>query len=464
MILARPRTTLIPGRRSHPSRPRSSIIDEQGSTVHSALTQVTTCPAAMSVQRPRQHPRAFAFSEWAIGTTGARSLPSSPIQRLSRMRANRRHPVSARTSHGDLAPRTAARPTAPGVWLGGATRGSDAPAPRPVVLRPARGHGDAEAPHAVGRARRSSYLAGRDRYPSHSLGSAVTQSSLQVGFAPPAPIIRFLVLQMTVMSPNAKARKRGRPSTHPVDRLRTRLWINVLKAVSGLSTAYALEMALDGHLVRKRDADVARPRKWDAYEKGTKVPFDRPGPRNAVDQAEARFPGAARWFRSPIWWYLKQEPFDARRLEEALRTLEPAVVSILFEAEAREGEGVPRQRPIDDRIAFELAMIASFDALVAAVLLAGMSEVIASPELRERALRVYMSLQSTIIKMPVMEGIYPELLSLIDVRCKHWVYLSPNLRMEAVMFWRTFQQHMEEKADTSLDTVEQSPGASPPPS
>jgi hypothetical protein len=31
---------------------------------------------------------------------------------------------------------------------------------------------------------------------------------------------------------------------------------------------------------------------------------------------------------------------------------------------------------------------------------------------------------------------YEELFSLIDVRCKHWVFLSNNQRMDIGIFWR----------------------------
>lgn len=221
------------------------------------------------------------------------------------------------------------------------------------------------------------------------------------------------------------------------------MWFNALREISGLPSAYALEMALDGDHVRKRDSDVARPRKWDAYEKGAKVPADRPGPRNAIDQAELRFPGTARWFRSPLWRYLKRESFEAREFEDALRALEPAVIEVLFEAEPRKHETEPRQRPFDDDSARRLIAIGSFDALAAAVLLAGLSEAIASPELRDRALHVYVEIQAPLRHLPVMEGIYPELFSLIDSRCKHWVYLSPNQRMDVVIFWQGVQNHVE---------------------
>jgi hypothetical protein len=242
-----------------------------------------------------------------------------------------------------------------------------------------------------------------------------------------------------------KPRGRGRPPTHPVDRLRTRLWINVLKQLSGLPSAYAIEMALDGDRVRKRQRDVARPRKWDAYGKGDKVPEDVPKPRNAIDQAEARWSGAARWFRSPIWRYLKKERFEARHFEDALQTLDPEVVSVLFEPEPREHESTPRQRAFDDDSVRQLISIASFDALVAAILLVGLSEAIASPELRERALNVYVELQAPLRQLPELAGIYPDLYSLIDSACKHWIYVSSNQRLEAVIFWQGVQAHMEKE-------------------
>lgn len=124
---------------------------------------------------------------------------------------------------------------------------------------------------------------------------------------------------------------RGRPPTHPVDRLRTHLWFHVVKLRSGLPSAYAIEMKLDGDLVRKRGNEVARPTKWDRYRGGEKVPSDKPGPRNAIEQAEAFFPGTARWFRNPIWTVLRGEELDRRAIEHALQGLQNEDVEILFE-------------------------------------------------------------------------------------------------------------------------------------
>ncbi len=210
-----------------------------------------------------------------------------------------------------------------------------------------------------------------------------------------------------------------------------------------MPSAYAIEMALDGDRVRKREKDVCRPRKWDAYQNGTRVPNDIPGPRNAINQAEARFPGTARWFRSPLWRFLKGESFNSMQFEDALRTLEPPVMAVLFEAASREFEQEPRPRPFDDESAGQLIALASFDALVAAVLMTGLSEVIASPDLRERALGVYLGIQAKLRQEPLMESIYPELFSLIDSRCKHWIYLAPNRRLDVVIFWQGVEAEEE---------------------
>lgn len=245
-----------------------------------------------------------------------------------------------------------------------------------------------------------------------------------------------------------KPKGRGRPPTHPLDRLRTRQWFHVVKMRSGLPSAYAIEMKLDGDLVRKRDADVARPTKWDFYRDGDKIPADKPGPRNAIEQAEASFAGTARWFRSPIWAVLRGEKLDRYAIERALRELQPEVVEILFEPRPRENESLPRLSLFDADCESRLSMLGSFDSLVATVLLAALSEEIASSELREASLRIYLDLQPLLKKQPETAPFYPELSSWVDKRCKHWVYLSPIQRMDVVIFWQGVE------ADTEKHDVE----------
>jgi len=201
-----------------------------------------------------------------------------------------------------------------------------------------------------------------------------------------------------------------------------------------LRSAYAIEMALDGDRVKRRSTDVNRPRKWDAYEKGTTIPSIKPGPRNAIAQAEARFPGAARYFFSPLWSYLKNDLVGATQFQKAIQTLEPDVVSLLFE-DTPPSSGMPvRPKPFDDDRAQQLCGLGSFDAMVAAVLLAGLAEAIASQELRVRALNTYLELQIRVRQIPILQTLAPELFLLIDLHCKHWAYPSPSERMEIVIF------------------------------
>ena len=248
-----------------------------------------------------------------------------------------------------------------------------------------------------------------------------------------------------------KSRGRGRPPTHPVDRVRTKVWFNAVKISSGLPSAYALEMAFDGDRVRKRAKDVARPRKWDRYAKGKSVPADKPDPRNAVEQAEAKFRGTARWFRIAMWRWLRGESLDAHEIDRALRSLGPEVVSILFEAPRCGETKEPRMREFYPESVRILSNVGGFDALVAAVLLVALSEVIASPQLRERALQLYAELQAPLRQTPELASVYPELFSLIDQRCKHWIYVTPNQRFEIIMPWQTTPIDVTERFPTRLE-------------
>lgn len=246
-----------------------------------------------------------------------------------------------------------------------------------------------------------------------------------------------------------KQRGRGKPLTHPVDRLRTRLWFHVVAMRSGLPTPYAIEKALAGGQLQRDASGVFRPRKWGQYQKGLKVPDDRPSPINAIEQAERYFPGTARWFRSPIWPVLRGEKCDRFFVEEGLRQLSPEVQKVFFEEGAFEQRSPYPQKPFGQESKAELLAIGSFDALVATVLLVALSEDIASPTLRELALNLYISLQPSLKETPELKPFYPELFSEIDARCKHWVYLSPNERLDMVIFW---QGVAEDKTDEPIGT------------
>lgn len=233
-----------------------------------------------------------------------------------------------------------------------------------------------------------------------------------------------------------KPRGRGKLPTHPIDRLRTRLWVHVVMLRSGLSSGYAVEKFLYGDQLKKDADGHIRVKRWSRYQKGLRVPDDQPGPGNVVDQAERRFPGTAMWFRSPLWPVLRGEKCDRIFVEKGLRQLSLDVKKVFFEEDALEQRPLSPQKPFGPESKAELLAIGGFDALAAAVLLVALSEDIASPMLREMALNLYLSLQPGLKETAELKPFYPELFSAIDERCKHWVYLSPNERFETVVFWQ----------------------------
>lgn len=227
-------------------------------------------------------------------------------------------------------------------------------------------------------------------------------------------------------------RTAGRPPRHPVDVLRTRLWFHVVKLRSGLPSAYAIELALEPDLVQRRVGGVVRPRKWDGYEAGSRVPRRIKGKVYAVEVAEARFPGARAYFDSPLWAVLRREALSQEWIDARLMAMGPAVRRILLRPRARHGE--LQFGEFDEARAEGLAALGSFEGLATAVLLAAKAERIASPRLRELALSSYLQMQPALVKLPETAPFAAELFWAIDGVCRHWVFASTQSRLEIVIF------------------------------
>jgi len=234
------------------------------------------------------------------------------------------------------------------------------------------------------------------------------------------------------MSSSITPRTPGRPPRHPVDVLRTRLWFHVVKLRSGLPSAYAIELALEPELVQRRTGGVVRPRKWDGYASGARVPSRTKGKPYAVEVAEARFPGAAAYFESPMWAVLRGVPVTKAWIDSQLQTMSPAVRGILMVQRASGQDWQFGQ--LDDDCAMRLAELGSFEALAAAVLLTAKSERIASPQLRELALSSYRDVRPRIHSLPETAPFAAELFGVIDGVCKHWVFPTAQSRLDMVMF------------------------------
>lgn len=231
------------------------------------------------------------------------------------------------------------------------------------------------------------------------------------------------------------ASKPGRPPRNPVDVLRTRLWFHVLKLVSGLPSAYAIELALEPDSVRlKSDGTVLRPRKWDAYEKGTRVPKRMANKPYAVDMAEARFPGAAPYFESPIWAVLRKEVRTKDWIDSQLRQFSSHVTDILLMKDVFGPNGEKYFADFGQAAADKLSALGSFEALSATILLAAKSELISSPDLRSFAFNSYIAMLPALESQPDTAPFMYELSRRIDVTCKQWIFVGSQARMDIVIF------------------------------
>lgn len=229
--------------------------------------------------------------------------------------------------------------------------------------------------------------------------------------------------------------KPGRPPRHPVDILRTQLWFHVVKLRSGLPSAYAIELALEPEAVRRNaDGTVLRPRKWDAYEKGNRVPKRMANKPYAIDLAEAHFPGAARYFEAAIWPVLRKETVTRNWLDSQLRQLDETVMDILLHPDMVGLGGELHFADFDQASANRLTELGSFDALTAVVLLVAKSELISSPDLREFALNSYFGMLPALEINPVTAPFMKEICHRIDLVCKQWIFLGSQARMDVVIF------------------------------
>lgn len=235
--------------------------------------------------------------------------------------------------------------------------------------------------------------------------------------------------------PSPPLPKAGRRPRHPVDILRTRLWFHNVKRISGLPSAYAVELALEPEKVRRNeDKMILRPRKWDAYAKGDRVPGRKPNKPYAVDLAESRFPGAARYFESPIWPLLRKDKVSKGWIDAQLRRLSEAITSILLQQDAVGPDGELYFADFDQASADRLARLGSFEALSAVILLVAKSELISSPDLRQYALNSYIAMLPALKSSPDTAPFMEELCQTIDLVCKQWVFLGSQARMDIVIF------------------------------
>jgi len=212
--------------------------------------------------------------------------------------------------------------------------------------------------------------------------------------------------------------KRGRPPRDPIDVLRTKVWFASLKAISGLPSAHAIEMAVRPTHWRSNPDSSPRPRLFAAYAKGQRIPQRKGGRPGNVDLAEARFPGSAAAFDCPLWDLLGKKSAD----HEWIRS---ACARLLFTSEwpARVGGDPSRARQFCDGTEAVLSdFLARLENLTLTLLFWRQFEAIDSTEQQQCSLDRYLMLQPELEALPELAGdLASELFHAIDTNFPHCV-------------------------------------------
>lgn len=239
----------------------------------------------------------------------------------------------------------------------------------------------------------------------------------------------------------SKPRPRGRPTKSPLSALRTQMWCAAVFQRAAVQSAHAIEELLYPDQCGLVDGVYRRPEKWDHYLAGRREPLGRQG-LSAVDVAEARFPGTAAVFHSPLWRALEHGTWTELEIVDALRELHIDIANVCTSGWDVVGPPIPRiSACLDERRVEFLVETNCLDAVAALVLFVRLSETIASPELRRMALS---GLERYDGKAPYEEtgaiaALWLALFRQISVRCKHWAFIDPTQRSEIVVFGKSWE-------------------------
>lgn len=229
-------------------------------------------------------------------------------------------------------------------------------------------------------------------------------------------------------------RQRGHPRRDPIQVLFTRLWLSALKVKSGLHSAGAIEERLEPHRVQRHPEGVTRPRKYDGYDDGRRVPQRGSERGDPVELAEAEFPGTARFFDSPMKQVLLGQQVSLEWVHDRLLALDRPVVELLFAGQTEPTAHARQLRSFSTLAADRLVRIGGLAALEAAVLLMKWGELTHSPSLRAEARRAYIALQPSVRRSPEVAPLADALFLAIDVKFPFWLYVRPHIRYELTQY------------------------------
>jgi hypothetical protein len=192
-----------------------------------------------------------------------------------------------------------------------------------------------------------------------------------------------------------------------------------VKVRSGVATPTAIELELERHLVCQDDG-MRRLSKWAGYAAGKRVPSLRDGAIHSVELAEAKYPGTAAYFNSPLKTLLRDQGVDLHWVDDHLRRLSPRVTRLLFGSTTKSSSTHTYMETLRSQLGFKLATNPGLDSLEAVTLLMKRAELLAAPYLRRFAWATYVCMQSRLERLAEIAPVAADLFDAVDRSFKYW--------------------------------------------
>ncbi|MDH1690331.1 hypothetical protein [Acinetobacter junii] len=224
-------------------------------------------------------------------------------------------------------------------------------------------------------------------------------------------------------------KKRGRKSKHPINIYKTKVWVEYLTQTAKMNVD-----SLEKLIGEFRQEPIDKPYRLRRYQSGSHSPE-----LEYIDLIEGIYPGSKAIFDHVLWDLLSSFNRSQDEINDIIQRLEPEVK---FQLISRLRVEPIKRKPFNEYAVESLTRIGSIDCLVVAILMIQESIYLGSEKLRELALELYVGLTEKIAQDSLFFNIHPELFDYIDKTFKHYIFLAPNIRLSAVIFWRSYRDNL----------------------
>ncbi|WP_423854036.1 hypothetical protein [Acinetobacter guillouiae] len=239
-------------------------------------------------------------------------------------------------------------------------------------------------------------------------------------------------------------KKRGRKQKHIVNILKTRVWVEYLIQLTKLSVDQ-LEMQIG--VLENQSIDKAY--RLRRYVNGEHIPE-----LAYINKIEGFYPGSKAIFEHLLWEVLLTFERSQDEINGLIHKLQPEVKNLLI---SDLNEEQFKRKYFNESTVKMLIDLGTIDCLVVAILMVQESIFLGSEKLRELALELYLGLTEKTAQNPLFFKIHPELFNYMDMSFKHYIFIAPNIRFSAVIFWQAYRNKFwAEDIMKSSEILEQS--------